>query len=187
MLLKRRYSLRQYLIAFGAALLAPILGLAAVSVWEFARAERRQNEQRAQAAAEQIIADIDQELARLQALGQTLASSAALRAGNYERFQQRATEIIRALPRSDYEIVVRDLTGQQVVNTRVPWGVRLPRGATADTDPQVIETKQPYVSDLFTGATIGRHVLTVRIPVLADEVATPVLSGRFQPAHIAQL
>src|SRR3954452_12586393 len=174
-------------MAFGAALLAPILGLAAISVWEFARAEKQQNEQRTLAAAEQIIADIDQELARLQALGQALASSAALRAGNYERFQQRATEIIRALPRSDYEIVVRDLTGQQVVNTHVPWGVRLPRGATADSDQQVIETKKPYVSDLFTGATVSRHVLTVRIPVMVDEVATHVLSVAFEPAHLTEL
>ena len=39
MLLKREYSLRQYLMAFGAALLLPILGLATISLWEFARAE----------------------------------------------------------------------------------------------------------------------------------------------------
>ena len=95
MALKREYSLRQYLMAFGAALLIPIGGLAAISMWEFARAEKQQNEQRAQAAATQIIANIDQELARLQAAGQALASSAALRAGNYERFQQRAIEITR--------------------------------------------------------------------------------------------
>src|SRR3954454_10496250 len=161
MALKREYSLRQYLMAFGAALLIPIGGLAAIYMWEFARAEKQQNEQRAQAAATQIIANIDQELARLQAAGQALVSSAALRAGNYERFQQRSTEIIRALPRSDYEIVVRDLTGQQVVNTHVPWGVRLPRGAWPDTDPHLIETKQHYVSDRFRGAPIGRHEVTV--------------------------
>ena len=187
MLSKREYSLRQYLMAFGAALLAPILGLAAFSVWEFARAEERQNEQRARAAAEQIIADIDQELARLQAAGQALASSAALRAGNYERFQQRATEITRALPRSDYEIVVRDLTGQQVVNTRVPWGVPLPKGMLAEVDRQVIETKKPYVSDLFRGATAKVPLLNVRIPVLADEVVTHVLSIAFGPPHLAEL
>src|SRR4051794_19047225 len=64
MLFKREYSLHQYLMAFGTALLVPILGLAAISVGEFARAEKQQNEQRAQAAAEQIIADIDQELGR---------------------------------------------------------------------------------------------------------------------------
>ena len=187
MLFKREYSLRQYLMAFGAALLVPILGLAAISVGEFARAEKQQNEQRAQAAAEQIIADIDQELARLQAAGQALASSAALRARNYERFQQRATEITRALPRSDYQIVVRDLTGQQVVNTHVPWGVPLPRGAAAADDQQVTETKKPYVSDLFTGATVSRPILTVRIPVLADEAVTHVLSVAFEPAHLTEL
>src|SRR3954449_7222037 len=174
-------------MAFGAALLVPILGLAAISVWEFARAEKQQNEQRTLAAAEQMIANIDQELARLQAAGQALASSAALRAGNYERFQQRATEVIRALPRADYQIVVRDLTGQQVVNTHVPWGTPLPRGAAPETDRQVTETKKPYVSDLFTGATASRGILTVRIPVLADETVTHVLSVAFEPAHLTEL
>src|SRR3954467_3433887 len=104
MLSKREYSLRQYLMAFGAALLLPILGLATISLWEFARAEKQQNEQRAEAVAQQIIADIDQELARLQAAGQALASSAALRAGNYERFQQPATVTKRHLPRSDCRV-----------------------------------------------------------------------------------
>jgi len=187
MALKREYSLRQYLMAFGAALLIPIGGLAAISMWEFARAEKQQNEQRAQAAATQIIANIDQELARLQAAGQALVSSAALRAGNYERFQQRAIEITRALPRSDYEFVVRDLTGQQVVNTHVPWGTPLPKGMLVEIDQQVIETKKPYVSDLFTGATAKRPLLTIRIPVLADEAVTHVLSIAFEPAHLTEL
>src|SRR5215210_5937387 len=187
MLLKREYSLRQHLMAFGAALLLPILGLATISLWEFARAEKQQNEQRAEAVAQQIIADVDQELARLQAAGQALASSAALRAGNYERFQQRATEVTKALPRPDYEIVVRDLTGQQVVNTHVPWGTPLPKGVLAEVDRQVIETKRPYVSGLFTGATAKRPLLNIRIPVLADETVTHVLSIAFEPAHLTEL
>src|SRR4051794_4431969 len=187
MLSKREYSLRQYLMAFGAALLVPILGLATTSVWEFARAEKQQNEQRAEAAAQQIIADIDQELARLQAAGQALASSAALRAGNYERFQQRTTEVIRALPRPDYEIVVRDLTGQQVVNTHVPWGTPLPKGTLAEIDQQVMETKKPFVSGLFTGVTAKRPLLNIRIPVLVDETVTHVLSIAFEPARLIDL
>ena len=64
---KHGYSLRQHLTAFGAALLLPVLGLATISVWQFSRAEQHHNEQRAQAAAEQVIANVDQELARLQA------------------------------------------------------------------------------------------------------------------------
>ena len=97
---QRDRSLRQYLMAYGAALLVPVLLLAVVLVWQFARAEEVQNEEKARAAAQQIIAAVDRELAGLQAAGLALASSAALRAGNFERVQRRAAEIIRALPQS---------------------------------------------------------------------------------------
>jgi PAS domain S-box-containing protein len=186
--LKRQRSLRQYLIAFGAALLAPVLVLAAVLVWQFARAEQRQSEERGRAAAESIVAAVDRELAGLQAAGQALASSAALRAGDYERFQRRSLEVIRALPRPEnYAVVVRDLTGQQIVNTRLRWGTPLPKGAAADADQQVISSKHPYVQDLFIGATAARPVLSVRIPVLVDETVVLVLSVAFEPTHIAEV
>src|SRR3954453_20426792 len=173
---QRDRSLRQYLMAYGAALLVPVLLLAVVLVWQFARAEEVQNEEKARAAAQQIIAAVDRELAGLQAAGLALASSAALRAGNFERVQRRAAEIIRALPHpQNYAIVVRDLTGQQLVNTRVPWGTPLPKGADPDADKEVIETRLPFVQDLFTGATANRPVLSVRVPVLADEGVTHVL------------
>ena len=108
------------------------------------------------------------------------------RAGNFERVQRRAAEIIRALPHpQNYAIVVRDLTGQQLVNTRVPWGTPLPKGADPDADREVIDTRLPFVQDLFTGATANRPLLSVRVPVLADESVTHVLSVAFEPAHIA--
>src|SRR5215204_6052838 len=135
---QRDRSLRQYLMAYGAALLVPVLLLAVVLVWQFARAEEVQNEEKARAAAQQIIAAVDRELA-----------------------------------------------GQQLVNTRVPWGTPLPKGADPDADKEVIDTRLPFVQDLFTGATANRPVLSVRVPVLADESVTHVRSGAFEPAHIA--
>ena len=56
---QRDRSLRQYLMAYGAALLVPVLLLAVVLVWQFARAEEVQNEEKARAAAQQIIAAVD--------------------------------------------------------------------------------------------------------------------------------
>ena len=92
------------------------------------------------------------------------------------------------MPRPEsYDIVVRDLTGQQVVNTRVPWGKPLPKGMLAEIDQQVIETKKPYASDLFSGSTASQPVLNVRIPVLADEAVTHVLSIAFEPAYLIEL
>src|SRR5688500_707079 len=107
MMKKSDRSLRQYLMAFGAALLVPVLLLAIVLLWQFARAEQERNEVKARAAAQQIIAAVDRELAGLQAAALALASSAALRAGNLERFHRRAAEIIRALPHpQNYAVVV---------------------------------------------------------------------------------
>jgi PAS domain S-box-containing protein len=188
--MRRRPALssRQHLSRLAAALLAPILVLAAILAWQFARAEQRRFEQRAQTAAQQIVAIVDTELARLQAAAETLASSAALRHGNFERFHKRALDVIGAFPNPrNYAVVVRDLTGQQVVNTWLPWGVPLPKGAGTDADAIVLATRRPHVQDLFVGATAGRHLLTVRVAVMTDEVATHVLSIGFEPAHILNL
>ena len=77
MLHKRQYSIYQHLAAFGAALLFPVVMLVGLALWEFAKAEQQQNQQKAQAAAEQIIADIDQALA---ALSETRPLATGLRA-----------------------------------------------------------------------------------------------------------
>lgn len=122
----RSSSVRRYLFAFCGALLVPVLLLAILFVWQFARDERGHVEERARAAAQSAIVSVDLELQQLQALAVTLASSAALRVGNYDRFQQRASEVLNTLSRSEtYGVVVRDLTGRQVVNTRQPWGTSL--------------------------------------------------------------
>ena len=187
-MVRQNYSVRQHLVAFGAALIVPVLGLAVVSFWQGARLEQQLNEQLAGAVAKQIIADVDQSLTQLQAAGQALASSAALRTGNYERFQQRAIELRTTLPSpTDYEVVVRDLTGQQVVNTRVPWGAPLPKGVALELDRQIVETKQPLVQDLFTGATARAPVLSIRVPVVADEAVTHIVGVAFDPFYASEL
>src|SRR5918993_487357 len=165
----RSPSVRRYIFGLCAALLVPVLLLAILLVWQFARAERENVEEGARAAAQRAMVAVDLELQQLQALAVTLASSAALRAGNYERFQQRASEVLKTLPRSEtYVVVVRDLTGQQVVNTSQPWGTSLPSSTpSAPADRIVIATKRPYVSDLFVGATIKRPIVSVLVPVLS--------------------
>src|SRR3954470_21644450 len=113
----RSPSVRRYLFAFCGALLVPVLLLAILLVWQFARDEREHVEGQARAAAQRAIVAVDLELQQLQALAATLASSAALRVGNYDRFQQRASEVLNSLSQSEtYAGVVRDLTGRQVVN-----------------------------------------------------------------------
>jgi PAS domain S-box-containing protein len=186
----RRYTIRQCLMAFGAALVLPGLVFAAVLLWRYADSERSRYEEEALGSAQRIMAAVDRELVGIQSAAQALATSSSLLDGNFEAFQRQAQMTLQSWsPQKpdDYAIVVRDATGQQMVNTRLPWGSPLPKGANLPVDQQVIATKRPVVQDLFTGATAGRPIISVRVPVLNDDTVTHVLSMAVEPRRIAEI
>jgi PAS domain S-box-containing protein len=177
-------------MAFGAALVLPILVFAAILLWRYASAERHHYEEEALGTAQRIMASVDRELVGIQAAAQALATSSTLLEGNFEAFQRQAQMTLESWSRAkpdDYAIVVRDTFGQQVANTRLPWGSPLPKGANLPIDQQVIATKRPVVQDLFTGATAGRPIISVRVPVLRDDTVTHVLSMAVEPRRIADV
>jgi hypothetical protein len=168
----RRYTIRQCLMAFGAALVLPGLVFAAVLLWRYAASERSRYEEEALGSAQRIMAAVDRELVGIQSAAQALATSSSLLDRNFEVFQRQAQMTLQSWsPQKpdDYAVVVRDATGQQMVNTRLPWGSPLPKGANLPIDQQVIVTKRPVIQDLFTGATAGRPIISVRVPVLNDD------------------
>ena len=63
----------------------------------------------------------------------------------------------------------------------------MPKGANLPIDQQVIATKRPVIQDLFTGATAGRPIISIRAPVLKDETVTHVLSMAVEPRRIAEI
>ncbi|GEO18614.1 sensor histidine kinase [Microvirga aerophila] len=186
----RRYTIRQCLVAFGAALVLPGLIFAAILLWRYASAERHHYEEEALGTAQRIMAAVDRELVGIQSAAQALATSSSLLEGDFEAFQRQAELTLQSWAQhkpNDYAIVVRDVTGQQVANTRLPRGSPLPKGANLPIDQQVITTKQPVVQDLFTGATAGRPIISIRIPVLKDDAVTHVLSMAVEPRRIAEI
>ena len=186
----RRYTIRQCLMAFGAALVLPGLVFAAILLWRYASAERGRYEEEALGTAQRIMAAADRELVGIQAAAQALATSSSLLEGNFEAFQRQAEMTLQSWAQrkpNDYAIVVRDVTGQQVANTRLPWGSPLPKGANLPIDQQVIATKRPVIQDLFTGATAGRPIISIRVPVLKDGSVTHVLSMAVEPRRIAEI
>ncbi|MFL5533865.1 MAG: PAS domain S-box protein [Gemmatimonadales bacterium] len=186
----RRYTIRQCLMAFGAALVLPGLVFAAILLWRYASAERGRYEEEALGTAQRIMAAADRELVGIQAAAQALATSSSLLEGNFEAFQRQAEMTLQSWAQrkpNDYAIVVRDITGQQVANTRLPWGSPLPKGANLPIDQQVIATKRPVIQDLVTGATAGRPIISIRVPVLKDGSVTHVLSMAVEPRRIAEI
>ncbi len=140
----------------------PLVAFAGLLALRVAAAEQTRLEQETLARARAIATDIDRDLTGLQATLQTLATTDVLDERDFERFQRRAQEVGGFL---GVEVVLGDLDGQQIVNTRQPWGTALPRTPLA-TDRQVRETRLPAVSNLFLDAIDHRPLYALTAPVL---------------------
>lgn len=92
----RRYTIRQCLMAFGAALVLPGLILAAILLWRYASVERHRYEEDALGTAQRIMAAVDRELVGIQSAAQALATSSSLLEGNFEAFQRQVEMTLRS-------------------------------------------------------------------------------------------
>jgi PAS domain S-box-containing protein len=170
-------SLRAYLLLLSTALLLPVVAFASVLLWRYAHAEQARYEQEARTAAQRLMAAVDLELSRMRAAADVLAASRSLDTGDYAAFHRQAVEALRAWSPENptgIAVIVRDRAGQQVVNTRLAPGQPLPRGANPQIDQEVIATKRASIQDLFVGAQAARPIISIRVPVFADENASEV-------------
>ena len=186
MVSSRSYSIRQCLMAFGVALVLPGLVFAAILLWRYASAERSRYEEEALGTAQRITGAVDRELVGIQSAAQALATSSSLLEGNFEAFHRQAQMTLRSWSQeepADYAVVVRDITGQQVANTRLTWGLPLPKGANLPIDQQVIATKRPYIQDLFTGRQQGTRSSAYAFPCLKRGGHPCAFDGRRAAAY----
>jgi diguanylate cyclase (GGDEF)-like protein len=140
--------------------------------------------ERAQSAAGSMMSTVDHELADAIAELQALATSPLLASGDLAGFHAQARRVV------PYQVgnvvVLSDASGQQLVNTLLPYGVALPR----DADPalrRVFERKAPVISDLFIGGVMRRPLVAVQVPVLQGGRVAYGLSMGFFPERIAEI
>ena len=135
----RALSLSTYLMLLVLSIIVPAAIISAGLVWRSGVLDRErvsvQALQLARSAAHLVDLDIEGSLETLAALG---ASPALLR-GDLAAFYRQAKETMKL---RGLNILVRDLTGQQVLNTRVPWGTALPVEVANDAHRQLVESFQ---------------------------------------------
>ncbi|HYD65617.1 PAS domain S-box protein [Azospirillum sp.] len=155
------------------ACLMPLLLFSAALLLRNTAVETNQTERLVRDRVDQLAEDVDREVARLMAAADVLATNENLLRGDLAAFHQRA---LMLRDRLNTNVVVRDLSSQQLVNTRVPWGTVLPRNPVSEVDRRAIETRQPQVSGLLTGAMAQDPLLIVVVPVIRDEEVRYLLS-----------
>jgi two-component sensor histidine kinase/CheY-like chemotaxis protein len=167
-LAKRRHlSLREWLLLIVAASSLPLL---VVTCWlgytdymrlRGATLSELSNVSRA------LVQVLDQELQARAAILRVLTEDPSLRAGDLRQFDQRARTVLRVMP-SGGTIILADATGQELLNTNVPFGDRLPQVSDLESVRKVIATGEPWVSNLFFGGTSQKPLVGVYVPVRTD-------------------
>ena len=179
----RRLFIRGYLILLVVSVLLPVLLFSGVLFARYYMSEQTRIEDDLQNDARQLALTIDRDLAGLRSTLETLATSQRLIEGDLVGFDQQARRVRELL---GIDVLARDLTGQQIANTRVALGTPLPREVIPGDD-EVIKTRQSVVTDIFAGAVAQRPVFTITSPVMVDGRVVYFLNLSLLPERMADL
>lgn len=158
------YSVRAHLAIYTVALVTPVLLFAAFLFWQVAATERARIEGDAADGSKNIAAALDRELAGLFASIDVLSLSASLQNDDFESFHRQTAALDR---RQEITTIVTDMSGQQLVNSRVSWGLPLPR-TNVPFDRASLQAGRPVVTDLSRGAVTGTPVFAVVTSVMKE-------------------
>ncbi len=152
--------------------------------WSYAEAERARLERDALGVAHEILAATDREFSDLIATTKVLALSRSLQRGDLDGFETQARDVYQQI---GINIVLRDLQSHQLVNTQLPKGAPLTTNVETESDRVVIETKRPFVSNLFIGAVTREPLFIVNVPVLRDGEIVYFLNLSLEPERMRQV
>lgn len=162
---RRSLSIRGYLILLVSAILVPGGIFAGVLFAQYYKSEVNRIDEDLQSEARKLALAVDRDLIGQQHVLQTLLISRLIVNRDYEGFYNQALKVRDS---TGVNILLRDLSGQQLMNTRLPWGAPLPRDAV-EGDHEVLTTEKPYISDLIIGTVARRPLYTITVPVLDSD------------------
>ena len=186
---RRRGSIRGRLASLVVASVLPVWIAAGFLIYYNYQSRRALTEQRMLETARALTMVVDRELANMQAGLSVLATSPSLVSGDLRAFHHQARVILAAHPGDD--ILLADATGQELVNTLLPFGAPLPKRGVPDAVRQVYATGRPFITNVFKGAVTGHLLISVDVPVFHNgrvvyDLAMAVPPDRFATVLLQQ-
>ncbi|KQV82360.1 hypothetical protein ASD15_09990 [Massilia sp. Root351] len=127
--------------------------------------------------------EIDAEIRRAQSVLRVLANSHSLASGDMQRFHQEAGA---ANAGHGGWIILYDRSGQQLVNTRLPYDARLPLRPDPEVVAQQLDSGTGVVSGMKWGLDLKRVFVTVELPITTAAGDRRVISQAFTPSYFAR-
>lgn len=158
-------SFRGRLLLLGAVVAAASLLLGAALTWRAYWHEREAIARDLQNTSRAVATLVDQELKSHQRLLDSLATADVLDRDDLPAFHERAARIASGPGRW---IVVFDENGQQLVNTRLPFGASLPRTDLSPAMTEAWRAGRPFVTDVIMSQVSQGYVFGVTVPHRRD-------------------
>ncbi len=158
----RRISIGTLLTILIAAIALPVALFIIILISQLQASERAALERRTLRDAVSIAQAVRPVIDQMTSTLRLVAATAELKNGDLEGFHARTKAALEGL---ETFIIVVDETGQQLLNTRVPFGT--PLGKTSDLDglARTLAGEERYVSDAFFGRTSSEWVFNVMTPL----------------------
>ncbi|MDB5405378.1 MAG: response regulator [Rhodospirillales bacterium] len=164
----------------------PAALVAGFLILESYQRERASTERDVIATARALMQAVDADLLGIQSVVQVLALSPHLASGDLHAFYDEAQTALLT-SHAGNTFVLKDLSGQQIVNTSRPFGAALPHEADPNQIGRLIRTKKPAISDLFVGPVAARPLVTIETPVFVDHEMTYAVGTGLFPERIGDI
>ena len=181
-----RAKLRTRLLLLIAGTAIPLLALAAVLAYLLLEYERGTFREGALARNRAFISAVDAEIRGHMQVLAALATSSALQRGDLKSFHDEASRVASSQP--DWRgVVLLDPDGNQIVNTRRPFGAPLGRHVETASFQRVLETGAPAVGLVKRGTYEKLYAVPVRVPVSENGTIKYVLTAPVRPEAFQRL
>ncbi|MGB9110224.1 MAG: ATP-binding protein [Telluria sp.] len=159
--------IRTRLLILILAILVPTFSAATLAVGYVYLEERRAQENSVKEAVRAFALLVDNELETREGMLRALASSPALARGDLPEFYRHARLLA---PTPDTTIILYDLDGRQLANTRVPLGSKLPTKRVSNIGELMDRygADRTLISDMFKAPLGGQYDFVVQVPVRRD-------------------
>src|ERR687889_1008682 len=166
-------SITGHLLLYALALALPILFMSGLIGWAYIRQEERRIDRLAETQVAAVASDIENRLEAFRATLNVLAVDPSIVSGDVEDVRGRLDHI--TMP-ADVWFVLRDPTGKQILNTKLPPRAALPTFA-AEGDDLIFQEGKTYYGNLLWGPVGGTWITGIAVPVRSPPAAGEIISS----------
>lgn len=174
--------LRTHYLLLAFSIVIPVAVFCGIALKLLQDAQHDSAIKRIEEAASMTAQVIDGDLSRAQSVLKVLAHSQALARGDLESFHKEAKNASAA---PGGWIILYDLDGQQLINTRRPFGDSLPKRPDPEAIAPMLESGRGQVTGIKWGSALKNNFVMVEMPITAPSGRQYVIGQAFSPDFFA--